>query len=162
MASLREKVFVVAEYAAPLVREWHDSGKRLVFTNGCFDLLHVGHVLYLEEARALGDVLIVGLNSDASVSRLKGPNRPIQDEYSRAHVLAALESVAMVVLFSEDDPYELIRLLQPDVLVKGGDWKADQIVGSDLVLKNGGEVKSLSFMEGHSTTQIEQKIQNRG
>jgi rfaE bifunctional protein nucleotidyltransferase chain/domain len=162
MASLREKVFVVAEYAAPLVREWQDSGKRLVFTNGCFDLLHVGHVLYLEEARALGDVLIVGLNSDASVSRLKGPNRPIQDEYSRAHVLAALESVAMVVLFSEDDPYELIRLLQPDVLVKGGDWKADQIVGSDLVLKNGGEVKSLSFMEGHSTTQIEQKIQNRG
>lgn len=162
MPTLRDKVFVTSEYALPLIQEWKEAGKKVAFTNGCFDLLHVGHVLYLEEAKALGDVLVVGLNSDASVSRLKGPNRPIQDEYTRAHVLAALQSVDMVVLFPEDDPYNLISMLKPDILVKGGDWKIEQIVGSDIVLANGGDVKSLSFVEGYSTTLIEQKIQNRG
>ncbi len=160
MPTLRDKVFINTEYALPLVEEWKNNGERLVFTNGCFDLLHIGHVLYLEEARSLADRLIVGLNADASVHRLKGPGRPIQDEYNRSHVLAALESVDMVILFSEDTPYQLIRQISPDILVKGGDWKVEDIVGSDLVLGRGGRVVSLKYVEGYSTTSIEQRILN--
>lgn len=133
----------------------------IVFTNGCFDLLHYGHLHYLSAARELGDRLIVGLNSAASVSRLKGPHRPINDEATRQHLLAALEVVDAVVVFEEDTPLELIRNIMPDILVKGGDWKPEQIVGSQLVLEAGGQVRSLPYIEGYSTTAIEAKIAGR-
>ena len=137
---------------------WRSRGEKIVFTNGCFDLVHFGHIHYLADARDLGDRLIVGVNADASVRRLKGPNRPIQDENSRQLLLAALSCVDAVVLFEEDTPLELIKTILPDVLVKGGDWQPSQIVGSDVVAANGGEVRSLAFVEGHSTTGIEEKI----
>ncbi|HHJ49952.1 MAG TPA: D-glycero-beta-D-manno-heptose 1-phosphate adenylyltransferase [Phaeodactylibacter sp.] len=143
------------------VQAWRKAGERVVFTNGCFDILHYGHVDYLARAAGLGDRLVVGLNSDASVSRLKGAHRPIQDEQSRLHVMAALGFVDAVTLFEEDTPLELIRLLMPDVLVKGGDWRPEQIVGADLVLAAGGEVHSLPFIEGYSTTAIENKIKRQ-
>ena len=131
---------------------------RTVFTNGCFDLLHYGHVDYLARARDLGDKLIVGLNSDESVRRLKGAHRPIQDEKSRQYLLASLFFVDLIVLFSEDTPYQLIEALQPKLLVKGGDYLPEQIVGADLVKKSGGKVIVLPFVEGYSTTKIEEKI----
>jgi len=125
------------------------DNKTIVFTNGCFDLLHPGHVLYLEEARTLGDELIVGLNSDTSVKILKGPTRPIQDQRARATVLSALSSVSRVVIFTEETPKRLIESLSPDILVKGGDYQIDEIVGAQHVLATGGEVKVLSFHDGH-------------
>ena len=134
------------------------AGKKTVFTNGCFDIMHAGHASYLEEARALGDVLIVGMNSDASVGRLKGPSRPVIAQEDRALMLAALASVDYVVVFEEDTPYELIKVLQPDLLVKGGDWAPDQIVGADIVLAKGGGVMSLPFRPGLSTTTIIARI----
>ena len=140
--------------------QWKQEGKKVVFTNGCFDILHYGHLHYLAQAKDLGDILIVGANSQESITRLKGPNRPIQDELTRYHMLASLIFVDIVTVFAEDTPYELIKAIQPDVLVKGGDWTPDQIVGSDIVLADGGEVKSLAFVEGFSTTKIEQKIKN--
>jgi len=140
---------------------WRFKNKKIVFTNGCFDLLHYGHIHYLAEARALGDLLIVGLNAAASVQRLKGKHRPINDDTTRQSILAALFFVDAVIEFSEDTPYNLIQTIQPDVLVKGGDWKVEDIVGSDLVLNNGGEVKSLPFVEGYSTTLIEERIRGR-
>lgn len=147
-----------------LVPDWPklrpQSGK-VVFTNGCFDILHAGHVQYLEEARALGDFLLLGLNSDASISRLKGPKRPINSFADRALVLAGLRAIDLVVGFEEDTPYELIKAVAPDLLVKGGDWRPDQIVGSDLVLAAGGEVRSLSFKEGSSTTSIVDTVVER-
>ncbi len=133
-------------------------GMKVVFTNGCFDILHEGHVSYLREARALGDALVVGVNSDASVSRLKGEERPVNREGSRAAVLAALGSVDYLCLFGEDTPFELISLLRPDVLVKGGDWEPERIVGADVVRSYGGEVRSLPFRHGHSTTGLIEKI----
>lgn len=146
------------EQATILVNSWKDRGESIVFTNGCFDLLHYGHVQYLADARELGDRLVVGLNASESVSRLKGPHRPINDERTRAHILAALSMVDLVVVFAEETPIELVRALMPDFLVKGGDWKPEQIVGSDVVLSAGGEVRSLPFAEGYSTTNLEQKI----
>ncbi len=143
------------------VRAWRAAGKRIVFTNGCFDILHYGHVDYLARAAELGDRLVVALNSDASVKRLKGVARPIQQEQSRLHVMAALGFVDAVTLFEQDTPLELIRLIVPDVLVKGGDWAPEQIVGAEVVLAAGGEVKSLPFVEGFSTTAIEQKIKRQ-
>ncbi len=133
---------------------------KIVFTNGCFDILHRGHVEYLNEAKSLGTVLIVGLNSDASVRKLKGPQRPINSEFDRKLVLENLRSVDFVQIFDEDTPYELIKHIQPDVLVKGGDWSADKIVGSDLVLAKGGQVKSLKFVDGFSTTNIINKVKD--
>jgi rfaE bifunctional protein nucleotidyltransferase chain/domain len=129
------------------------AGKRLVFTNGCFDILHVGHVRYLRNARELGDVLLVALNSDQSVTRIK-PGRPVIPEGQRAEMVASLEMVDYVTLFDEDTPYELIKLLGPDVLVKGGDWKREEIVGSDIV----PETYSLPYIKGVSTTEIMEKI----
>lgn len=140
--------------ATQLAEHYRKSQKKIVFTNGCFDLLHVGHVRYLKEAQKLGDVLIVGINSDASVKRLKGPTRPVQNENDRSEILASLKAVTHTILFDQDTPLELIKLIQPDVLVKGGDWPIERIVGHEIVLERGGVVKSLNFVEGRSTTNI--------
>ena len=140
--------------------QWRFQDKKIVFTNGCFDLLHYGHIDYLAAARALGDLLIVGINSTASVQRLKGKHRPIKDDITRQHLLASLFFVDAVIEFSEDTPLQLIELVQPDILVKGGDWAVENIVGSEIVLAKSGEVKSLPFVEGYSTTILEEKIKN--
>ena len=139
----------------------HRRGTRIVFTNGCFDLIHPGHVRYLRAAKRLGDVLVVGLNSDASVRRLKGPSRPLVPQRDRCEVLAALDMVDYVTLFNEDTPYTLIKQVQPDVLVKGGDWQPDQIVGADIVRGRGGVVRSLRFARGYSTTGLVEKIRSK-
>lgn len=144
---------------AKISEELRKQGKKIVFTNGCFDIIHKGHVLYLDEARKLGDILIVGLNSDQSVKRLKGKTRPVNSEKDRAIVLNALSSVDHVSIFEEDTPYELIKAIQPDVLVKGGDWKIEEIVGSDIVIQKGGDVFSLNFYDGYSTTKIIRKLE---
>ncbi len=136
------------------IADFKKAGKKIVFTNGCFDLLHIGHVRYLEQAKSLGDVLIVGINTDASVQVLKGPTRPIQNENDRAEILASLKSVDHTVLFGEQTPINLIKQVKPDILVKGGDWKKEQIVGWDFVESYGGTVKSLQFVDGKSTTNI--------
>jgi rfaE bifunctional protein nucleotidyltransferase chain/domain len=141
-----------------LLAKWRQQRLRLVFTNGCFDLLHLGHVDYLEKARQLGDKLIVGLNTDASVRRLKGPSRPLQDEMSRSRIMASLLFVDAVVLFDEDTPYELIRQVVPDILVKGDDYTVESIVGHDLVLQSGGDVKTISLVKGYSTSGIIDRI----
>jgi len=146
--------------AATFTAEARSAGRRIVFTNGVFDLLHPGHVRYLQDARALGDLLIVGLNADGSVRRNKGPGRPITPQNERAEVLAALSSVDAVVVFPEDTPAEIIRLVQPDILVKGADWPADQIVGRDTVEARGGRVVLLPVAQGHSTTSIVERIKN--
>ncbi|HPN40828.1 MAG TPA: D-glycero-beta-D-manno-heptose 1-phosphate adenylyltransferase [Candidatus Cloacimonadota bacterium] len=153
----RDKIYSLNELEDVLVL-YRNTGGRIVFTNGCFDIMHAGHAQYLEEARAMGDVLIVAMNSDASVRRLKGPKRPVIGQQDRALMLAALESVDYVVIFEEDTPYEVIKILEPDILVKGGDWTADQIVGADIVLARGGEVKSLPFRPGLSTSSIIERI----
>lgn len=140
---------------------WQSLDKKVVFTNGCFDLLHYGHIQYLAQARELGDALIIGLNSAASVSRLKGPGRPINDEITRLWQMAALQFVDMVVPFEADTPADLINLLRPDVLVKGGDYEISEIVGADSVLQSGGEVRVLPYINGYSTTSIEEKIRNQ-
>jgi rfaE bifunctional protein nucleotidyltransferase chain/domain len=136
---------------------WRLQSKKIVFTNGVFDILHRGHIHSLAAARDFGDILIVGLNTDASVSRLK-PGRPIQDEQTRAIVLASLSLVDAVILFSDDTPLELIKAIQPDVLVKGGDYKPEMVVGADIVTSKGGRVEIVPLLEGFSTTAIEQKM----
>jgi D-beta-D-heptose 7-phosphate kinase/D-beta-D-heptose 1-phosphate adenosyltransferase len=133
---------------------WKTQGLQVVFTNGCFDLLHPGHLKVLHEAAEQGDRLVVGLNADQSVRRLKGPTRPIQDQASRAQMLSALGWVDAVVLFEEDDPEKLIRALCPDVLVKGGDYTAQSVVGADLVQAYGGRIHLVPLLQGHSTTQL--------
>jgi D-glycero-beta-D-manno-heptose 1-phosphate adenylyltransferase len=149
------------EAAARWVAGLQGQGKLAVFTNGCFDLLHVGHVRYLEAARSLGDGLIVGLNTDASVKRLeKGPGRPLNPEGDRARVLAALACVDRVVLFGEDTPLALITLLTPDILVKGGDYRLDEIVGREVVLARGGRVVALPFVPGYSTTGLIERLRS--
>ena len=135
------------------------SGKKIVFTNGCFDVLHAGHTRYLQKARQLGDLLVVGLNTDASVRKLKGPGRPVNPEEARAEVLAALESVDYVVPFSEETPLRLIERLRPHFLVKGGDWKKSSIAGADTVASYGGRVRTIPFIKGFSTTGILKKIE---
>ncbi len=137
------------------------AGRRIVFTNGCFDLLHRGHVHYLEAARRLGERLVVGLNSDASVTRIKGPQRPINPQSDRAEVLAALACVDLVVIFDEDDPLRLITCLRPDVLVKGADWQKEKIVGADLVLAAGGRVETIAVVPEVSTTMLIDRIMAR-
>ena len=135
--------------------------KKIVFTNGCFDILHVGHVTYLAQAKALGDVLVIGLNSDDSVRRLKGPNRPVNEQHARALVLAALDSVDYVVFFNEDTPYNIITQVKPDILVKGGDYKIDNIVGGDFVRARGGQVLTIPFVDGFSTSNILEQIKEK-
>lgn len=142
------------------LNQWHSQGEKIVFTNGCFDILHYGHIDYLEKAKSLGDRLIIGINSDSSVTKLKGPHRPIQDEYSRQAIMAALSCVDAVILFSESTPLNLIHFVKPDILVKGGDWDLEAIVGSSFVASYGGQVKTIPYIEGYSTTSIERKIKN--
>ena len=151
------KIKSVAEAKAS-VKLWQAKKEKVVFTNGCFDLLHLGHVDYLEKARALGDYLVIGLNTDDSVSRFKGPERPLQDQNSRARVLAAMKFVDLVVFFNEDTPLNLISELAPDILVKGSDYLAENIVGADVVKKAGGKVETIDFVPGYSTTRIVEKI----
>lgn len=146
------------EDAQAQVKAWQAKGETVVFTNGCFDLLHLGHVDYLEKARELGDRLVIGLNTDDSVSRFKGLERPLQDQDSRARILASLQFVDLVVFFNEDTPFDLISALIPNVLVKGSDYLAENIVGADVVKKAGGVVKTIDFVPGYSTTRIVEKI----
>jgi rfaE bifunctional protein nucleotidyltransferase chain/domain len=140
------------------LNRWRFYERKIVFTNGCFDLLHYGHVDYLSKAKDLGDVLIVGLNTDSSVKRLKGKHRPLQNETSRAVILASLQFVDAVVLFDEDTPYNLISHIRPAVLVKGSDYKPEQIVGYDILQTYHGEVKTIDFVPGYSTSALEEKI----
>ena len=146
------------EEGAALAAKLRAQQKRIVFTNGVFDILHPGHLRYLQHARSLGDVLIVGLNADVSVRRNKGPERPINAEHERAEVLEALECVDAVVLFEEDTPHEIIAAIQPDILVKGADWAEDAIVGRDTVEARGGKVVRVPIEQGYSTTEIIRRI----
>jgi len=138
--------------------QWQQDGDKVVFTNGCFDIVHRGHVEYLSKAAEKGNRLVLGLNTDESVQRIKGPTRPIVDEESRAIVLAALEFIDLVVFFNDDTPYELIKSVQPDVLVKGADYNVEDIVGYDVVVGRGGKVETITFVDGFSTSNIIDKI----
>ncbi len=142
------------------IRKWKADGKRIVFTNGCFDIIHLGHVDYLEKAKAEGDILIVGLNTDLSTSNIKGPERPIVDEHSRSRTLAAMEFVDAVILFDENTPFNLIKILLPDILIKGKDYKIENIVGADIVLENNGNIITIDLVDGYSTTKIFERIRN--
>jgi rfaE bifunctional protein nucleotidyltransferase chain/domain len=155
---LQSKIFKAKEDLSYQLAYWRFHSENIVFTNGCFDILHRGHIDYLAKAADEGSVLIVGLNTDASVQRIKGDSRPVQDETSRAMILAALSFVSAVVMFDEDTPYELIKYVQPDVLVKGSDYKAEDIVGFDIVTAKGGFVKTIDFLDGFSTSRIIERI----
>jgi D-glycero-beta-D-manno-heptose 1-phosphate adenylyltransferase len=152
-----EKIKTLSELKDQVLN-WKSKGEKIVFTNGCFDIMHLGHVDYLEKARNLGDRLVIGLNTDNSVSRIKGPSRPIINQTSRSRLMAALAFVDAVVFFDEETPYNLILTILPDILVKGEDYTIDKIIGSDIVMKNGGEVKTIKFVDGYSTSSIIEKI----
>lgn len=154
---MASKIKTIAELA-PLLSLLRATGQKIVFTNGCFDLIHPGHTRYLATAHALGDILVVAVNSDASVRSIKGEKRPINSQQDRAETLAALESVSFVTIFDEPDPYKVISALQPDVLVKGGDWPIEKIIGRDIVEARGGRVVNIPFVEGASTTGIIERI----
>jgi D-beta-D-heptose 7-phosphate kinase/D-beta-D-heptose 1-phosphate adenosyltransferase len=155
---MMERKIKSSKALSKVIKTLRSKGRRIVFTNGCFDILHTGHVVYLKKARALGDVLVVGLNGDRSVRRIKGKGRPINRERDRANVLAALSFVDYVTIFDESTPTRVIRLLKPDVLVKGGDWKTRDIVGGDFVRRRGGKVVRVPFMKGYSTSVLAKKI----
>lgn len=155
--SFKSKIVSINE-APQIVSKWQQNGDRVVFTNGCFDLVHRGHVEYLSKAAEKGNRLVLGLNTDASVHRLKGFTRPIVDEESRAIVLAAFEFIDLIVFFNEDTPYELIKAVQPDVLVKGADYNVVDIVGYEIVMDRGGKVETIDFVDGFSTSSIIDKI----
>jgi D-beta-D-heptose 7-phosphate kinase/D-beta-D-heptose 1-phosphate adenosyltransferase len=145
------------------IKSLKKSGKKIVFTNGCYDLLHTGHVRFLKKARSMGGALVLALNSDSSVRRIKGPKRPITPQDERAELMSALAPVDIVTIFYEDDPYNIINDIKPDVLVKGGDWALDRIIGADIVKKNGGVVRSIKYLKGKSTTNIiKQVLKNYG
>jgi len=144
-----------------IIQGWKREGKTIVFTNGVFDLLHIGHITYMAKAAELGDKLIIGLNADSSVKRLKGPERPVNDQNTRAAILSALFFVDAVVVFEEDTPINLIKTLLPDVLVKGADYSIENIVGAKEVIENGGEVKTINFVEGYSSTSIIERIKKQ-
>ncbi|MDB5022804.1 MAG: rfaE2 [Mucilaginibacter sp.] len=143
------------------ISAWKNAGKKVVFTNGVFDLLHIGHITYMAKSAEMGDKLVIGLNSDSSVKRIKGSDRPVNDQNSRAALLAALFFVDAIVVFDEDTPINVITALMPDVLVKGADYSVENIVGAKEVIANGGEVKTVNFIEGYSSTSIIQKIRNQ-
>ena len=155
---MTESKIISKEQAANLVKQWQQAGKKIVFTNGCFDIIHLGHIDYLEKARQLGDKLVLGLNTDASVSCIKGPLRPVVNEYARARLIAALQFVDAVILFDEPTPLELIQTICPDILVKGNDYSIENIVGADFVIKRGGSVETIPLVEGYSTTSLIEKI----
>ena len=140
---------------------WRNLGETVVFTNGCFDVLHAGHVLLLEKAKETGDKLVVALNSDESVNRIKGRNHPVRSEKERVEVIAGLTCVDNIVVFGQDDPLEIVKLIEPDVLIKGGDWKVENIIGSDVVKAGGGEVKVIPLLKGKSTTSLVERIKRR-
>ncbi len=146
---------------APVLKNLQNQGQKVVFTNGVFDLLHLGHVTYLQESRKRGDLLVVGLNSDASVRRIKGPLKPLLPVEERAEMLLALDCVDYTTFFEEDDPYNLIKIIRPDILVKGGDWAIDKIIGGDLVQSWGGKVLNIPVVEGRSTTNLIQMARER-
>lgn len=161
MDSMSPTKVLTASELVPVLQRARAANKRIVFTNGCFDLMHIGHTRYLASAKQLGDLLVVGVNSDESVRALnKAPGRPVVRDAQRAEVLAALESVDYVVIFSEPDPLNLITSVQPDILVKGGDWALDRIVGRDVVERRGGVVKTIPLVPGASTTSIIQRIRS--
>ena len=155
-----EKKILDQKILSSLIAIWRFQQKKVVFTNGCFDILHLGHIDYLSKAKDLGDVLLIGLNTDFSVQRLKGESRPVVNENARAMLLASLHFVDAVVLFDEDTPYELIKIVQPNILVKGSDYKEEDIVGYDIVKSNGGSIKTIDFLEGYSTSSIIEKLKN--
>lgn len=157
---IKSKIFSKKEMLDSWLPYWKFKGQKLVFTNGCFDIIHRGHVEYLAHAADKGDILIIGLNSDKSVRKIKGTSRPVLDELSRAMVLASLRFVDVVVLFHEETPYELIKYLQPDFLVKGSDYKPEDIVGADIVKANSGQVITIDFIEGYSTSEIINKLKS--
>ena len=156
---MRDKLKSLDELAR-LISTAKVRGKKIVFTNGCFDILHRGHLHLLREAKALGDLLIVALNSDRSVQQIKGPTRPVISQVGRAELIAALEMVDYVILFDETDPCGLLAALKPDILAKGGDYGPDTVVGADIVERNGGRVAVISFLEGFSTTEIIERVRN--
>ncbi len=153
--------FLPPQQLAPILKNLQNQGKKVVFTNGVFDLLHLGHVTYLQKARDLGDVLVVALNSDASVKRIKGPLKPLLPLDERAEMLLALVCVDYVTFFEEDTPFEAVKLLRPDILVKGGDWAVDKIVGGDLVESWGGKVTNIPVVPGRSTTNLIEIVRER-
>ena len=159
LEQLKTKIYTPEKLKSQLAI-WAFQNKKVVFTNGCFDLLHLGHIDYLSKAKDLGDILIIGLNTDKSVRNIKGESRPITDEFSRASILASLSFVDAVIFFGEETPYDLINFVQPDILVKGSDYNEEDIVGYDIVKAKGGEVKTLDFLVGYSTSAIEKKIRN--
>jgi rfaE bifunctional protein nucleotidyltransferase chain/domain len=159
MQKTAQKIFS-QEALAQQVKKWQAQGEKVVFTNGCFDIVHLGHIDYLEKARALGDRLVVGINSDASVKRLKGKNRPVIEEYARLRMIAAMAFVDAVCLFDEDTPKSLIEKISPDILTKGSDYTPENIVGADFVMAKGGEVKTIDLVEGFSTSKIIDKIKS--
>ena len=154
-----ESKIVSIEKAIQQIASWKSNNEQIVFSNGCFDILHLGHVDYLEKARAKGDRLVLGLNTDQSVSRIKGPSRPIVDQNSRARIMAALQFVDLVILFDEETPKQLIESIKPDILVKGNDYDISNIVGADFVIKNGGKVETIELTSGFSSTNVIKKIQ---
>lgn len=157
---MTESKILNREEAKKQVEQWQAEGKKIVFTNGCFDIVHLGHIDYLEKAQALGDKLVLGLNTDASVQRLKGETRPVVNEYARARMMSAMSFIDAVTLFDEETPKELIETLCPNILVKGDDYTVENIVGADFVMAHGGEVKTISLVKGYSTSAIIQKIKN--
>ena len=149
------------ESGISIVNQWKKSKLQVVFTNGCFDILHLGHIDYLEKARNEGDRLIVGLNTDASIIKIKGPDRPIVDENARARLLASMYFVDLIIAFDEETPLKLIQSLKPDILIKGNDYDIKNIVGADFVLENGGSVRTIELVEGYSTSSIIEKIKRQ-
>jgi D-glycero-beta-D-manno-heptose 1-phosphate adenylyltransferase len=155
---MTEQKILLSDEAQKLVIDWQNAGEKIVFTNGCFDLVHLGHIDYLEKASKLGGKLVLGLNTDQSVKRLKGESRPLVNEYARARMMAAFEFIDLVVLFDQQTPLELIEKLRPDILVKGNDYTLNNIVGVDFVIKNGGKVETIDLVPGYSTTNLVAKI----
>ncbi|MDB5273683.1 MAG: rfaE2 [Chitinophagaceae bacterium] len=155
---MTERKILSLDEAQQLVNNWKDEGNEVVFTNGCFDIVHLGHVDYLEKASQLGQKMVVALNTDQSVSKLKGPERPINNEYARARIIASLGFVDAVILFGEETPLSVIEALIPDILVKGNDYSIDKIVGADFVLEHGGKVETIPLVAGYSTTNIVSKL----
>ena len=153
-----KKKIIASEELPSILAYWRFKRFKIVFTNGCFDILHAGHIDYLAKARSLGDILIIGLNTDASVKKIKGENRPVNNEWARGLLLASLNFVDAIVYFNEDTPYDLIKKIQPDVLAKGRDYKPEEIVGYDILVAKGGKVETLDFLEGYSTTELIRKI----